>query len=99
MRLSGILAITNSKGKSASSWKMILWTFIASKVYLTLLIPVFHGFRDEFYDFFGYFVYFQTIDFPGLRDHIIGVFVIDPQYRYIFPHIFTLLLGMLINVE
>ena len=51
---------------------------------LLLLTTPFHGFRDEVYDFVGYFVHFQIFYHPSLRDHIIGLWGVGPCHSYIF---------------
>ena len=67
----------DSSGKSESPGKFALRFSPLQEQILQLLISVFHGFCDEVYDFVEYFVHFQTFYYPRLRDHIIGLFVVN----------------------
>ena len=75
MRLSGIVAIMNSNGDSASPWKMPLWVF-ASSSYCEFRSPGFHGFLDKVYDLMWYFVHFEVVYYPDywLIDQVGRVF-------------------------
>ena len=80
--LRGIMAIMNSKGDSASPWEIPLWIFVSAKVFSCCCqfnSPGFHGFLDEVYDFMWYFVHFETVYYPALRNHIVCLIII----RYI----------------
>ena len=44
---------------------------------------VYHGFHEG-YDFVGYFKHFQTFYYPGLWNHIIGIFEVNPCHGYLF---------------
>ena len=60
MGLSGIIAIINSNGDSASPWNIPLWIFALAKLFLLQSISLsrFPGFFDQVYDFIWYFVPF-----------------------------------------
>ena len=78
MWLSGILAIMNINGDRASPWKIPLWIFA-----LTKLLPYafgFHGFLDKVYDFMWYFVHFEAVYYPAMRNHILRHFVVNPGH-------------------
>ena len=49
-----------------------------------LHFPVFHSFCDKFYDFAGYFEYFEKVYYLVLRDHEISLFAVNLRYGYIF---------------
>ena len=54
MWFSGIIAIMNSWGDSASPWKIPLWIFVSAKLFPPAVIStlqVFMGFFDEVYGF------------------------------------------------
>ena len=64
---SGIIAITNSNGNSASLWKIPLWIFTSGQLFLPAALfdsPVFHYCLDKLYDFVGYLVHFETVYYP-----------------------------------
>ena len=81
MWLSGIIAIMNSNGDSASPWNIPLWNFASAKLLppprCQFHFPGFHGFLDEVYDFMWYFVHFQAVYYPALWEHIICLFVVN----------------------
>ena len=45
--------------------------------------PVFHGFRDELYDFVGYLVHLETLNYSVLRD-IIDIHIIIIIFSFFF---------------
>ena len=75
--LSGIMAIMNSNGESASPWNILLWIFASAKI----PSPAFHSFLNNVYDFIWYFVHFEAVYFPVLQDHFICLFVVNPGHR------------------
>ncbi len=72
---SGIKAIMNSKGDSASPWKSSLWIFCCQ-----LHSPGLHGLFYEVYDFMWYFVHFEAVYYPAMRNRIICLLVINPGH-------------------
>ena len=61
---SGVIAIINSKGDSASYWKITLWIFISVNLFPPAVyfhFPVLHGFLEKIYDFIAYFGHFETV--------------------------------------
>ena len=52
MWLTGIIAITNSNGDSASPWNISLWIFAWAKLFPRFYHPGFHGFLDKVYDLY-----------------------------------------------
>ena len=65
--LKRIMAIMNSKGDSASPWKIPLCVVVSTKLRppaVNSTLQVFNGFLDEVYDFMWYFVHFETVYYP-----------------------------------
>ena len=76
---SGIMALMNSNGDSAS-WKIPLWIFVSAKLLPSAVNStrkVFMVFPIKF-DFIWYFVHFEAVYYPALRDDIIYDFVVNP---------------------
>ena len=76
MWLSGIIAIINSNGDSASPWNIPLGSSLQLSFFLLLSIHSdgFHGFLDKVYDFNQYFVYFEAVYYRAWWDHFLCLF-------------------------
>ena len=66
-----IMAIINNNGDCKFPGKTPLWIFTSVKIYSPAANFTCHGFREEFYDFIGYFKHFQT----SLLFHFLQVFL------------------------
>ena len=40
-------------------------------------------------DLVGYFIHFETVQYPSLGDHIVSFFVVNPGHSEVFPSRFT----------
>ena len=81
--LSGIMAIMNSKGDSASPWKIPLWIFASDKLFrpaVNSIVQVLIGFLNKVNEFMWYFVHFEAVHNPALRNHIICLFIVNPGH-------------------
>ena len=87
--LTGIIAITNSKGDSASPWKIPLWIITLVKPSPLAVSPFFHGIFNELYKFPRYLVNFKIVYYPALRDLLMCLFIVNPRHNWIFPSRFV----------
>ena len=100
MWLSGIIAIMNGHGNSASPRNIPLWIFASAKLFhpaVNSTLQVFMVFLDN--DFVIYLLHFETVYYPALGDHIINLFVVNPCHCHIFPSRFTLVEDVLIILK
>ena len=78
MWLGGIIAIANSNGDSAPPWIFVSAKFFSFWCHFHCW--GFYDFLDKIYNFVWYFVHFEAVYYPTLRDHIICIFVVNPGH-------------------